>query len=199
MTTGFTASGMVELVPALAVMLGANVGTTLVVQLLSFNVAALAPTLILIGVLMFRRDTGTPARDLGRVFIGLGLMFLALQQLLQIMTATEDTPSLRLLLGAVSTEPLVDVLLAAGLTWAAHSSVAVILFIMTLAARGAVPPDAAFALVLGANLGAAINPVIEGPAGDDPAAKRLPVGNLLTRIVGGGVVLAALAPSAAGW
>ena len=97
MTTGFTASGMVELVPALAVMLGANVGTTLVVQLLSFNVAALAPTLILIGVLMFRRDTGTPARDLGRVFIGLGLMFLALQQLLQIMTATEDTPSLRLL------------------------------------------------------------------------------------------------------
>ena len=85
-------------------------------------------------------------------------------------------------------------LLAAGLTWAAHSSVAVILFIMTLAARGAVPPDAAFALVLGANLGAAINPVIEGPAGDDPAAKRLPVGNLLTRIVGGGVVLAALTP-----
>ena len=77
MTTGFTASGMVELVPALAVMLGANVGTTLVVQLLSFNVAALSPTLILIGVLMFRRDTGTPARDLGRVFIGLGLMFLA--------------------------------------------------------------------------------------------------------------------------
>ena len=194
MTTGFTASGMVELVPALAVMLGANVGTTLVVQLLSFNVAALSPTLILIGVLMFRRDTGAPARDLGRAFIGLGLMFLALQQLLQLMTAYEDTPSLRLLLGAVSTEPLVDVLLAAGLTWAAHSSVAVILFIMALAARGAVPPDAAFALVLGANLGAAINPVIEGPAGDDPAAKRLPVGNLLTRIIGGGLVLAALYP-----
>jgi phosphate:Na+ symporter len=194
MVTGFAAAGMVDLAPALAVMLGANVGTTVVVQALSFNVAALSPTLILIGVMMFRRDSNTPTRDLGRAFIGLGLMFLALSQLLEIMTQYEDMPSLRMLLGAVSTEPLVDVLLAAGLTWAAHSSVAVVLFIMSLAAKGAVPPDAAFALVLGANLGAAINPVLEGPSSDDPAAKRLPMGNLLTRIVGAAVALACLYP-----
>jgi len=194
MTAGFAASGLVDLVPALAVMLGANVGTALIVQVMSFNVAALSPTLVLLGVLMFRRDSSTRTRDLGRAFIGLGLMFLALRQLLDIMTVYEDTPSLRMLLGAVSTEPLIDVLLAAGLTWAAHSSVAVVLFIMSLAARGAVPPDAAYALVLGANLGAAINPVIEGPSGDDPAARRLPVGNLLTRVIGGACALAFLYP-----
>ena len=62
-------------------MLGANVGTTVIVQALSFDVVAAAPALILIGVLMFRRGT-TATRDLGRVFIGLGLMLLALQQLL---------------------------------------------------------------------------------------------------------------------
>jgi phosphate:Na+ symporter len=78
MTAGFTAHGLVDLVPALAVMLGANVGTTLIVQILSFNVAAASPALILVGVLMFRRDTSTRARDLGRVLIGLGLMLLAL-------------------------------------------------------------------------------------------------------------------------
>ncbi len=194
MAAGFAASGMVDLAPALAVMLGANVGTTLVVQIMSFNVAALSPTLILIGVMMFRRQPNAMARDLGRAVIGLGLMFLALSQLLDVMTSYEDTPSLRLLLGAVSTEPLVDVLLAAALTWAAHSSVAMVLFIMSLAAKGAVPPDAAFALVVGANLGAAINPVIEGPAGDDPVAKRLPVGNLLTRIFGGAAALGFLYP-----
>ncbi len=194
MTAGFAATGMVDLVPALAVMLGANVGTTLIVQAMSFNVAALSPCLVLVGVVMFRRDSSTRTRDLGRAVIGLGLMFLALRQLLEIMTVYEDTPSLRLLLGAVSTQPLIDVILAAGLTWAAHSSVAVVLFIMSLAARGAVPPDAAYALVLGANLGAAINPVIEGPAGDDPAARRLPVGNLLTRVVGGACALAFLYP-----
>src|SRR5580698_9190340 len=55
MVTGFAAGGLVDLVPALGVMLGANVGTTLIVQLLSFNVAEIAPALILIGVLMFRR------------------------------------------------------------------------------------------------------------------------------------------------
>ena len=62
MVTGFAAGGLVDLVPALAVMLGANVGTTLIVQVLSFDVAEVAPALILIGVLMFRRGVGRPAR-----------------------------------------------------------------------------------------------------------------------------------------
>lgn len=194
MTAGFAAGGLVELVPALAVMLGANVGTTLIVQVLSFNVAAISPALILVGVLLFRRDSSARIHDLGRVFIGLGLMLLALHQLLDLMTDYEDAPSLRLLLGAVSTTPILDVFLAAGLTWVAHSSVAIVLLIMSLAAKGVVPPMAAFALVLGANLGTAINPLIEGPAGNDPATKRLPLGNLLTRVAGVAFALAFLQP-----
>lgn len=184
MVAGFAAGGLVDLVPALAVMLGANVGTTLIVQVLSFDVAAAAPVLILIGFLLFRRDSSTPTHDLGRVFIGLGLMLIALHQLLSLMTPYEDAPSLRLLLGAISTEPVIDVLLAAVFTWAVHSSVAVVLLVMSLAANGVVPPEAAFALVLGANLGTAINPVIEGVSSDDPAAKRLPIGNLANRLFG---------------
>src|SRR6201999_875411 len=104
----------------------------------------------------------------------------------------EDVPSMRLLLGAVSTEPLLDVLLGAAVTWAAHSSVAVVLLVMSLAAKGAVPPYAAFALVLGANIGTALNPVLEGQGGDNPAAHRLPYGNLLNRVVGCGIALAVL-------
>ena len=79
--------------------------------------------------------------------------------------------------------------LAAALTWAAHSSVAIVLLVMSFATKGVVPPDTAFALVLGANLGTAINPCLEGGAGDDPAARRLPIGNLLTRVAGVLVVL----------
>jgi phosphate:Na+ symporter len=194
MIAGFAANGLVELAPALAVMLGANVGTTLTVQLLSFNVAAAAPVLILIGVLMFRRGASPRARDVGRVFTGLGLMLLALHQLLELMSSYEGSSILRLLLGAVSTSPVLDILLAAGLTWAMHSSVAVVLLIMSLASQGAVPPMAAFALVLGANLGTAVNPVLEGPAGDDPSAKRLPIGNLLMRLTGVGIALAFMEP-----
>src|ERR1700741_3448485 len=70
------------------------------------------------------------------------------------------------------TDPLIDILLAAALTWAAHSSVAIVLLIMAFAAQAVVPPHAAFALVLGANLGTALNPLLESGGGGDPAAKR---------------------------
>ena len=123
---------------------------------------------------MFRRSGVTRTRDLGRVGIGLGLMLIALQHLLAMITPFEDVPSLRILLGAVAIEPLIDILLVAGLTWAAHSSVVVVLLIMAFAAQAVVPPHAAFALVLGANLGTALNPLLEGGLGDDPAAKPPP-------------------------
>jgi phosphate:Na+ symporter len=195
MVTGFAAGGLVDLVPALAVMLGANVGTTLIVQVLSFDVSDVAPALILIGVLMFRRaSAGT--RDFGRVLIGLGLVLMALSQFVNIVTPYEDVPSLKMFLGAISNQPLVDVILAAGLTWAAHSSVAIVLLIMSFGGNNVVPPDAAFALVLGANLGTAINPVLEGATGGDPAGKRLPLGNLLNRAIG--VVLGLIALPAIG-
>jgi phosphate:Na+ symporter len=192
MVTAFAVGGLVDLVPALAVMLGANVGTTLIVQVLSFDVSRVSLLLILIGVFMFRRSGVTRTRDLGRVGIGLGLMLIALQHLFTMITPYEDIPSLRMLLGAITTDPLIDILLAAGLTWAAHSSIAVILLIMTFAAQAVVPPHAAFALVLGANLGTALNPLLESGVGGDPAAKRLPIGNLINRVVGCLLALALL-------
>ncbi|MDO9712934.1 Na/Pi cotransporter family protein [Paracraurococcus lichenis] len=184
MVTGLAAGGVVELVPALAVMLGANVGTTLIVQALSFDVSRVAPALVALGFLMFRRGDATRTRDLGRVVIGLGLMLMALHQLLEIITPYETAPALRSVLDAISAEPLVAIVLAAALTWATHSSVAVVLLVMSLAAKGIASPEAAFVLVLGANLGTAINPVLEGATGDDPATRRLPLGNLLNRVLG---------------
>jgi phosphate:Na+ symporter len=193
MVTGFAAGGLVDLVPALAVMLGANVGTTLIVQVLSFDVSEVAPALFVIGLLMFRRASAGP-RDFGRVLIGLALMLTALHQTIELLVPYEDVPSMRLLLGAIATQPILDVLLAAGLTWAAHSSVAVVLVVMSFAAKGTLPPDAAFALVLGANLGTAINPILEGTTGNDPATRRLPTGNLINRVIGVVLAFAALGP-----
>jgi len=192
MAASFAAGGLVDLVPALAVMLGANVGTTLIVQLLSFDIGRVAPLFVLVGVILFRRSFASRTRDLGRVAIGLGLMLFALQQLLSQITPYEDVPSLRLLMGAIATQPIIDVILATALTWAAHSSVATVLLTVSLAAKGVVPPDAAFALVLGANLGSALNPLLEGAGGGDPTAKRVPAGNLLNRLVGVALGLALL-------
>jgi phosphate:Na+ symporter len=84
----------------------------------------------------------------------------------------------------IATVPIIDVIVGAALTWAAHSSVAIVLLIMSFAAQDVVTPQAAFALVLGANLGTALNPLFEAGSTGDPSAKRLPIGNLLNRAVG---------------
>src|SRR5690242_9465443 len=188
MTASFAASGVVALVPALAVMLGANVGTALIVQVLSFNVSAAAPVLLLTGLIAFRSGRSR-AKDLGRVAIGLGLMLLALHILIDTLAPAEQAPNIRTLLDIITADPLFCVLFAAALTWAAHSSVATVLLTMSLAFSQFVTPAAALALVLGANLGSAINPVLEGAQRGDPASYRLPLGNLLNRLIGVGIAL----------
>ena len=156
MTCSFASEGMVGLVPALAIMLGANVGTTLIVQVFSFNVAAVAPVLFVIGLVAFRGGARTRIKDLGRVAIGLGLMLLALHILLDTLAPAENAPGVRVLLNAITGDPVLCILMAAALTWAAHSSVATVLLIMSLAYSHFVTPVAALALVLGANLGAIV-------------------------------------------
>ena len=195
-TSSFAAEGLVALVPALAIMLGANVGTTLIVQVLSFNIAAVAPVLFIIGLLAFRNGPRSRIKDIGRVFIGLGLMLLSLHILLDTLAPAENAPSVRVLLGAITGDPVLCVLIGAVVTWAAHSSVATVLLIMSLAHAHFVSPAAAFALVLGANLGSAVNPLIEGARRDNPASYRLPIGNLLNRVVGIVLVLPFLKPIA---
>ncbi len=196
MTASFVTGGAVDLVPALAIMLGANVGTTLIVQVLSFNISAVAPVLFLVGVTAFKRSGQTRTRDLGRVAIGVGLMVLSLHILLDTLAPAENAPAVRTLLGAMTDEPLLCLLMAAALTWAAHSSVMVVLLVMSLAYSNFVSPVAALALILGANLGSAINPLIEGSQSDNPASRRLPLGNLLNRVIGCSLVLPFLHPIA---
>jgi phosphate:Na+ symporter len=188
-TSSFTAEGLVSLVPALAIMLGANLGTTLIVQVLSFNIAAVAPVLFVLGLVAFRGGARSRIKDLGRVSIGLGLMLLALHILLTTLAPAEDAPGARILMNAITGDLVLCIVIGAAVTWAVHSSVATILLIMSLAYAHFISPYAALALVLGANLGSAINPVFEGAHRDNPASYRLPVGNLINRLVG--VVLVA--------
>jgi phosphate:Na+ symporter len=189
MTASFVTGGAVDLIPALSVMLGANVGTTLVVQALSFNISVLAPVLLCVGVIAFKRSAQTRTRDLGRVAIGVGLMLLALHILLGTLGSAESAPAARALLAAITGQPVLCLVVAAAMTWAAHSSVAVVLLVMSLATAHFISPAAALALVLGANLGSAVNPLVEASQPGNPASRRLPIGNLITRVTGCLVVL----------
>ena len=185
LATSFTATGVIGLAPALAVMLGANVGTALLTQVLFFNVALLGPPLVLVGVLLFRWAGGSRAKNVGRIGIGLGLMLMALAGLVHTLGPLENTPLLRSVMGALAGDPILATLVAAALTWACHSSIAIVLLVATFAATHVVEPTGALALVLGANFGGALPALVDASTS---VARRLPLGNLLVRTVG--VVLA---------
>ncbi len=198
MTASFASEGLVGLVPALAIMLGANVGTTLIVQVLSFNVTLAAPFLFIAGVIAFQSGAGARTKNLGRMAIGFGLMLLALHTLIDTLAPAENAPAVKVLLGAIADDPVLCIMIGAALTWAAHSSVAIVLLVMSLAYSQFIGPAPTIAFVLGANLGTAVNPLIEAARRDDPASYRLPLGNLLNRLVGVALAVLLLQPIAAG-
>ncbi len=181
MATSFAASGFLGLAPGLAVMLGANVGTTLIVQVMSFDIAVVAPILILLGTALHRRSDDVRYKNLGRVGIGLGLMLLALHLLVLTMAPIENAQALRAVMQSLADEPVLALLVAAMLTWVCHSSVAVVLLIVSFATAGVVDAPGALALVLGANLGGTLPALLEAHT---PVARRLPLGNLLVRAFG---------------
>jgi phosphate:Na+ symporter len=186
LATSFTATGVIALAPALAVMLGANVGTALLTQILSLNMALVGPPLVLAGVLTFRWATDGRAKNVGRIGIGLGLMLMALTGLVHTFAPLQTAPLLRPIIGALSGDPVLAVLIAALLTWACHSSIAMVLLIGSFQASHLVDPTGALALILGANLGGALPALFNAST---RVARRLPLGNLLVRATG---VIAAL-------
>ena len=127
MATSFTASRLVGWGPALALMLGANVGSTIIVQLLSFDIKQMAPFVVLVGVVLFKKNSRTHIRDFARSVIGLGLMLFALAHIVALLKPAEDSESIKLLLGSIAQDHLLDMLFGAVLTWAMHSSAAVVL------------------------------------------------------------------------
>ena len=183
MATSLMGDGALALAPALALMLGANVGSALIVQVFSFDISLIYPVFIFGGYIAFRRGQQTRLKDLGRMAIGFGLMILALSLLSETMRPIAGAQAVRDVLASLTREPLVNLAIAAVLTWLAHSSVAVVLLVVSLAGAGIVAPEAALAMVLGANLGSAFNPLVES-AGADRVKVRLAVGNLANRALG---------------
>ncbi|WP_118179332.1 Na/Pi cotransporter family protein [Paraburkholderia phosphatilytica] len=196
--SSFAARGMMAPVTGLAVMLGANVGSTLIVQAFSLDLSWISPACLLIGMAMFEKGKGSRNRDIGRASIGLGLMLLALTLLVSTVQPAESAPALRTVLGALADEPVLNAVLACVLTWAAHSSIPVVLFVMSLAKVHTVSMATAIAMVLGANVGSALNPWFEAAKGDDLSRRRLPGGNLLLR-GGACLVLLPFCSLLAGW
>ncbi len=178
--SSFAGRGLIGGAAALAIILGADVGTTVVVQVLSFDLTWLSPVLIGGGVIAFLTSEASQRRALSRAAIGLGLILLALQLIGQASVPLRTNETLALILKPLTDEVLLAVILTAVLTWMAHSSVAVVLFVMSLAGLQVLNMQLALAMVLGANLGGAFIPVVATYA-EKAAGRRVAIGNLMMR------------------
>ena len=184
---GFAGQGLIGTAPALAVLLGADVGSALAAQLLAADVKWLWAVLLALGVPLFLTAGSERRKGVARLMIGLGLVLLALTQMGLAAALLRESPTVRLVLATLGAEPLLAFLLSALLTWLVHSSLAIVLLVISLAASGLVGPGLSVALVLGANAGGAAAPLL-ALAGSGPAARRVALGNLGMR--GGLAVLA---------
>ena len=179
----FVGKGLVTSAAALAVMLGADVGTSLMAVAFSFDLSWLSPLLIFVGVVMYISQQNSGAGRVGRVLIGLGLITLALQLIVAATRPLTESPAVRALLVALPNDVLLHILVGAVLTVLSYSSLAIVLLTATLAASGILPAGVALGLVLGANLGSGVLAVI-ATAKASPQARRLPIGNLIFKLVG---------------
>jgi phosphate:Na+ symporter len=179
----FVGQGLVALPTALAVMLGADVGTSLMSVVFSFDLSWLSPLLIFVGVVLFITRQATPLGRFGRVLIGLGLMLLALRLVSESTTIIVRSPAVKAMLASLSSDILLEITVGAVLAVVSYSSLAIVLLTATLAASGAIPLDVALGLVLGANLGSGLLGVL-ATAKSAVEVRQVPIGNLVFKCVG---------------
>jgi phosphate:Na+ symporter len=176
----FASRALIALPIALAAMLGADIGTAVAAQIFTLNIKWLWPVLIAAGVVCFMASEADRVRGFGRITIGLGLMLLALTHMGLAAGPLQQSATFRSVLSGLVGEPLLGFAAAVLVTWLAHSSLAIVLVVMSLASTGSLSLPLAFALVLGANVGGAIAP-FAALSGATASARRVALGNLLIR------------------
>lgn len=158
--SSFAARGLVTTTVALAVMLGADVGTSIAAQILSFNPTWIAYVAVFVGVMLHGRSTVYVRRQIGRALLGLGLVLLALSLVRAASEPLRQSEVLGFVFATLEGEVLLTVFLTAILTWLVHSSLAVVLLISAMSASGVVPVGTGLVMVLGANVGGTIPPIL---------------------------------------
>ena len=193
LVTSFVAQDLVALAPALVIVLGADVGTALMARILTFDLSWLSPLLIFIGVIFFLGRKQSRAGQLGRVGIGLGLILLALELIVQAVTPITQANGVQVIFASLTGDILLDALIAppcsVTISFAmANPSPAAVLLTATLTAAGIISFPVALCLVIGANLGSGLLAMLNNSAAN-AAARRVALGSLLFKLVGSLIIL----------
>ncbi len=186
--------GLVTTAIALSSVLGADLGSAVMVRVLSFDIREIAPIIVVIGVYLTLYKERTRYGQMGLIFLGLALVMMGLGAILQATSPIKHSPELLTVFQFVAQYPIVAVAVGVVLALVCFSSLAVVMIAAGIVAAGVLPGTASLWLVLGANLGSAFLAMIT-TAGSSKMARRAPLGNCIFRssaFVIGGIVVAAV-------
>lgn len=183
LVTSFVGQGLMALTPALAVMLGADVGTALMSRVLTLDLSWLSPLLIFLGVIFFLSRKQTRAGQLGRVGIGLGLIILALQLIVAAAEPITKAHGVKVLFASLTGDILLDALVGALFAMISYSSLAAVLLTATLAGAEVISLPVAIGLVIGANIGSGLLAFISTSMRNS-AGRQVALGSLLYKLIG---------------
>jgi len=193
MLIGFVAAGLMTFRQTLGIILGADIGTTLTVQLIAFRITDGAPLLIGLGftTMFIARRRGV--KDAGQAILGFGLLFLGLRLILDGVAPLRLNPLAVDVLQAVAKSPLLALVVAAAFTALVHSSAATIGLTLALAANGLVDARGAVAIVLGANIGTCSS-ALEAAVGAGAEARRVATAHIAFKVLGAALAFPLIGP-----
>ncbi|MFW0753611.1 Na/Pi cotransporter family protein [Pseudomonas sp. H11T01] len=193
LVTSFVGQGLMALTPALATMLGADVGTALMARVLTFDLSWLSPLLIFLGVIFFLSRKQTRAGQLGRVGIGLGLIILALQLIVEAAAPITHAQGVKVVFASLTGDILLDALVGALFAMISYSSLAAVLLTATLASAGVISLPVAIGLVIGANIGSGVLAFLSTSM-QNAAGRQVALGSLLYKLIGLLLIIPVLDP-----
>ncbi len=192
LASSFVGRGLMTVSAGLAIMIGADIGTSLVAQILSFKMEWLAPLLLSGGIIMHLiYDDGSHKRFMARIIMGLGFMLMGLGVIREAASPLSASETLPLILQPLEAEPILALIIAALLTYMMHSGLSAILLFAALASSGVLSLELSLTFLVGANVGVAVIPMI-AVMRDVPQAVQIPLGNIIMRMVVGVIALIAI-------
>ena len=189
LVAGFVNSGFMGFTAGVASIIGADIGSALLVQILSFDLSWLLPICLAVGGVFFVKFEKRTMRQAGRIILGIGFVLISLRFLREVMAPIANHESLPLIMGYLQTDFFTTFLLGIGLAWLLHSSIATILICVSLVLVDAMPLLVGVFLIFGANLGSSLIPVWLSRG--QPANVRRTLYGALT-IRGSGAIIALL-------
>ena len=196
MVVSFVSAGLMTLYQAIGVIYGANIGTTVTSQLVSFNLSQYAPVFIMAGVLMLMIFKNPTVKKAGEVVIGFGILFLGISTMSSSMGALKELPAIQNLFMSLDNR-FFALLLGLVITAIVQSSSVTVSIVLLLAQQGLLPLKICFFIILGCNIGACMSAMLASLSGKKNA-KRAALIHLLFNIIGS-IIMAVILLIGSNW